>query len=78
MAKLKYDRPICIYIRKGEILEVPKDEVWKVSSNADVAAPNKILGGVLLRRQRWARTDHRHRLQDHRRVSHSMEVVLHG
>lgn len=45
MAKLKYDRPICIYIRKGEILEVPKDEVWKVSSNADVAAPNKILGG---------------------------------
>ncbi len=87
MAKLKYDRPLNIPFTKGTQVTVPKDEVWKLTAETDIAGgvhgiSTNLYGGVPIL-QRGIRTHCRkctlrHRLQAHRRVNNSMEVVLHG
>ncbi len=74
MAKLKYDRPINIDPKNSQKVTVPNDEVWKVTTK-DGSGPEsqKLYGGV--HNQLWSRL--RHRLQAHRRVSGTMEVMLH-
>lgn len=37
MAKLKYDRPLNIPFTKGTQVTVPKDEVWKLTAETDIA-----------------------------------------
>lgn len=81
MAKLKYDRPINVNAGKSQFVTIPKDEVWKVTvtSNIDGAEPfTNLYGGVLIRFTRHHKAHIRHRLQAHRRVIGSMEVILHG
>lgn len=46
MAKLKYDRPINISMRQYQTVTIPKDEVWKVSTDTEgSSAPTKLFGG---------------------------------
>lgn len=81
MAKLKYDRPINISARSSSRVQIPNDEVWKVTTsphNSNVDAFIKLYGGVQYQHQRFRWSCIRHRLQAHRRVNGSMEVVLHG
>ncbi len=88
MAKLKYDRPINMRLTNSARVTIPDGEVWKVTTGAlnnesatttDNPRTN-LYGGVHLQRGLQSATDvyHRRRLQDHQRVSDSMEVVLHG
>lgn len=83
MAKLKYDRPINITLNASGSTMVPKGEVWKVSTNAygdGSEYHTNLYGGVYnLHSLQLSGLIHlRHRLQTRRRVSDSMEVVLHG
>lgn len=48
MAKLKYDRPINISARSSSRVQIPNDEVWKVTTsphNSNVDAFVKLYGG---------------------------------
>ena len=48
MAKLKYDRPINISARSSSRVQIPNDEVWKVTTsphNSNVDAFIKLYGG---------------------------------
>lgn len=62
MAKLKFDRNINVVLKDNEVIEVPKDEVWKgirgidiaingisaySNSKADKSYDSIMLGGVL-------------------------------
>lgn len=79
MAKLKYDRPINIGLGKNKYVTVPEGEVWKVSTRQSVNAfATNLYGGVHIPYGRRSDLRIRHRLQARRRVSDSMEVVLHG
>lgn len=82
MAKLKYDRPININLSESASTRVPNGEVWKVStdeSSDGSGANTNLYGGVHIQGSRQLRSSHLwHRLQAHRRISDSMEVVLHG
>lgn len=89
MAKLKYDRPIVVAVDSSSVINVPNDEVWKVSvyhnGSSPYSAPEslyadgstriQIIGGGETQRSGVC---HRHRLQAHRRVNGPMEVILHG
>lgn len=83
MAKLKYDRPINITLNSSGRAMIPKGEVWKVFTNIYGDASGcltNLYGGVYIRNslQLSGHIHLRHRLQTHRRVSGSMEVILHG
>lgn len=81
MAKLKYDRVICVDQKKNSFVSVPKDEVWKITTKSNVGGidpSTKLYGGVHFRFSGPRSTYIRHRLQTRRRVNNSMEVVLHG
>ena len=82
MAKLKYDRVINISLTGKNVATIPKDEVWKVSIGPGYGGPRANLygGGVQFRSgfRDLAAVCIRYRLQTHRRVSDSMEVILHG
>ena len=82
MAKLKYDRVINVEIGSNKNVEIPNDEVWRVTTKSNVGGTNPSTklygGGVHFRFSEPRSTYIRHRFQAHRRVSGSMEVVLHG
>lgn len=79
MAKLKYDRPINLYLGKEQTTTIPADEVWKLSLGfgTNPGVRTIVCGGVQTQPQPQ-RDVYRYRLQAHRRVNGSMEVVLHG
>lgn len=39
MAKLKYDRPITVSAETSSVINVPNDEVWKISAYQVESAP---------------------------------------
>lgn len=39
MAKLKYDRPIVVAVDSSSVINVPNDEVWKVSVYHNGSSP---------------------------------------
>lgn len=78
MAKLKYDRPINISMQQNQTVTIPKDEVWKVSTDTEGSSvPTKLFGGgdELPQHQfkyfwiLWSIRSFRHRLQTHRGVA---------
>lgn len=80
MAKLKYDRPLKVVgVSDNRSVTVPIDEVWKVSYgfDTDPGVRTLVCGGVRASRISQFAV-YWHRLQTHRRISDSVEVVLHG